>query len=187
MSSSNCCFLTCIQVSQEAGQLFSIICLIIPVLCHIWILFWYVYYLFIVIFPCFLTAFVIVFVVVVIWLFATPWSVAHQAPLSMGFFREEYWSGLPFSLLRDLPNPGIRLAFPTLAGGFFNCWAVTEVQQRKTPPRNLEEQVNTENQGQGLLEAGCPLAWGEKLQARSRRLEEPTRLHRFYRLYLQKL
>ena len=38
-------------------------------------------------------------------LFATLWSVAHQTPLSMGFFRQEYWSGLPFPSPGDLPNP----------------------------------------------------------------------------------
>ena len=39
---------------------------------------------------------------------ATPWTVAHQAPLSMGFSRQEYWSGLPCPSLGDLPNPGIE-------------------------------------------------------------------------------
>ena len=39
-------------------------------------------------------------------LFATPWTVAHQAPLSMGFPKEEYWIGLPFPTPRDLPDPG---------------------------------------------------------------------------------
>ena len=43
-------------------------------------------------------------------LFATPWTVAHQAPLSMGFSRQEYWSGLPFLFPGDLPDPGIELA-----------------------------------------------------------------------------
>ena len=41
-------------------------------------------------------------------LFATPWTVAHQAPLSMGFSRHEYWSGSPFPSPQDLPNPGIK-------------------------------------------------------------------------------
>ena len=40
-------------------------------------------------------------------LFATPWTIPHQAPLSMGFPRQEYWSGLPFPSPGDLPNPGI--------------------------------------------------------------------------------
>ena len=47
-------------------------------------------------------------------LFATPWTVAYQAPLSMGFSRQECWSGLPFSSPRDLPDPGIELRSPTL-------------------------------------------------------------------------
>ena len=41
-------------------------------------------------------------------LFATPWTVAYQAPLSMGFSRQEYWSGLPFPSPGDLPDPGIE-------------------------------------------------------------------------------
>ena len=47
-------------------------------------------------------------------LFATPWTVAHQAPLSMGFSRREYWSGLPFPCPGDLPNPGTEPGFPAL-------------------------------------------------------------------------
>ena len=43
-----------------------------------------------------------------IQLFATPWTVAYQAPPSMGFSRQEYWSGLPFTSPGDLPNPGIE-------------------------------------------------------------------------------
>ena len=45
-------------------------------------------------------------------LFATPWTVAYQAPLSMGFSRQQYWSGLPFPSPRDLPNPGIEPGSP---------------------------------------------------------------------------
>ena len=47
-------------------------------------------------------------------LFATPWSVAHQAPQSMVFSRQEYWSGLSFPSPEDLPDPGIELGSPTL-------------------------------------------------------------------------
>ena len=47
-------------------------------------------------------------------LFATPWTVAHQAPLSMGFSRQEYWSGLPFSSPGYLPDPGIEPRSPAL-------------------------------------------------------------------------
>ena len=53
-----------------------------------------------------------------------PWTVAHQAPLSMEFSRQEYWSRLPFPTPGDLPNPGIEpesLASPALAGGVFTA------------------------------------------------------------------
>ena len=46
--------------------------------------------------------------------FATPWTVVHQAPLSIGFFRQECWSGLPFLSPGDLPNPGIETGSPGL-------------------------------------------------------------------------
>ena len=51
--------------------------------------------------------------------FATPWTIARQASLSMGFSRQEYWSGLPFPPLGDLSDPGIELESSALAGGFF--------------------------------------------------------------------
>ena len=47
-------------------------------------------------------------------LFVTPWSVARQAPLSMGFSRQEYWSGLPFPTPGDLHDPGIEPVSPAL-------------------------------------------------------------------------
>ena len=49
-----------------------------------------------------------------LWLFVTLWAVAHQAPLSMGFSRQEYWSGLSHPPPGDLPNPGIQPRSPTL-------------------------------------------------------------------------
>ena len=55
-------------------------------------------------------------------LFATLWTVARQAPLSMVFSRQEYWNGLPFPPPGDLLNPGIKpmsTSYPALAGGFF--------------------------------------------------------------------
>ena len=59
-------------------------------------------------------------------LFVTAWSVACQDPLSMGFSRQEYWSGLPCPPPGDLPDPGIEPASPAspaLAGGFFTTSA----------------------------------------------------------------
>ena len=50
----------------------------------------------------------------------------------MGFPRQEYWSGLPFPSLEDLPDPGIKLASPALAGGFFtncNTWEAPHVME----------------------------------------------------------
>ena len=64
----------------------------------------------------------------------TLWTEAHQVPLSMGFSRQEYWGGLPFPSLGDLPDPGIEpmsLASPALASGFFATsatWEATPVQ-----------------------------------------------------------
>jgi len=51
--------------------------------------------------------------------FVTPWTAAHQTPLSMGFPKQEYWSGLPFPSPGDLPDPGIEPRSPAWAGGFF--------------------------------------------------------------------
>ena len=56
-------------------------------------------------------------------LFVILWTVAHQAPLSMGFSRQKYWSELPCPPPRDLPNPGVEpmsLSSPALADGFFS-------------------------------------------------------------------
>ena len=60
--------------------------------------------------------------------YATPWTVAHQAPLSIDFSQQEYWSGLPFPSPGDLPDPGINpssLASP--AGRFSTTCAIWEV------------------------------------------------------------
>ena len=59
-------------------------------------------------------------------LFATLWTVAYQAPQSMEFSRQEYWSGLPFSSPGDPPDPRIEPLSPALAGGFF----ITEPQEK---------------------------------------------------------
>ena len=64
-------------------------------------------------------------------LFETLWAVAHQAPPSMGFSRQEYWSGLPFSAPGDLLIPGIEsgsLRSPALVSGFFTTSATWEAQ-----------------------------------------------------------
>ena len=65
-----------------------------------------------------------------IQIFTTPWTVAGQASLFTGFFRQEYWSGLSIPPSRDLPNPGIKptsLTSPALAGRFFTTFLTYHV------------------------------------------------------------
>ena len=68
-------------------------------------------------------------------LFVTPWTVALQAPLSMEFSRQKYWSGLPFPSPENLPDPGIEPTYPALTGGFFT----TEPAGK---PKNMRTEVN---------------------------------------------
>ena len=68
-----------------------------------------------------------------IWLFATPWTVAYQASLSMGLSRQEYWNGLPCPPPEDLPDSRTEpasLMSPVLAGGFFTTSATWEAYSR---------------------------------------------------------
>ena len=68
-------------------------------------------------------------------LFVTPWTTAHQAPLSMEFSRQCYWSGLPFATPGDLPDPGIEPqtpASPALAGRFFTTASSGRVMLRRS-------------------------------------------------------
>ena len=58
-----------------------------------------------------------------VWFFVASWTVARQAPLSMEFSRQEYWSGVPFPTLGDLPDPGIKFECFALAGRFFTTRA----------------------------------------------------------------
>ena len=54
----------------------------------------------------------------------TPWTIAHQASLSMGFPRQEYWSGLPHFSPGDLLNPGMEPVSPALTGGFWSKFQI---------------------------------------------------------------
>ena len=60
----------------------------------------------------------------------TPWTVAHQAPLSMEFSRQKYWSGLPFLFPGDLLNPGMEPVSPALQAGSL----LSESQEKAVPP-----------------------------------------------------
>ena len=75
-------------------------------------------------------------------LFATPWTAARQAPLSMGFSRQEYWGGVPFSPPANFPDPGIKpasLMAPALADGLFITSAIWEANCKRDPLRPLLE------------------------------------------------
>ena len=76
-------------------------------------------------------------------LFVTLWTAAHQAPLSMGFFRQEYWSGLPFPSPGDLPEPGIKPRSPSFEAGALTSeppgkpsgcesWTIKKAERQRT-------------------------------------------------------
>ena len=65
-------------------------------------------------------------------LFVTPWTVAHQARLSVRFSRQEYWSGLPCPPPGDLPDSGIEPVSPALVGEFFTTSITWEAQDQIT-------------------------------------------------------
>ena len=76
-------------------------------------------------------------------LFVTPWAKVHQAPLSIGFFQPEYWSGLPFSPPGDLPDPGIEPASPvcpTVAGRLFSTEPLGKPREMERAPFHFSEQ-----------------------------------------------
>jgi len=93
-----------------------------------------------------------------IWLFVTPWTVGRQAPPSMGFSRQEYWSGLPCPPPGDLPDPGIEptsLMSPAWAGGFFTASGTgkplytvkTYSVENPSPSSNLSTQGDLDTTG----------------------------------------
>ena len=90
----------------------------------------------------------------------TPWTVAHQAPLSMEFSRQEYWSGLPFLSPGHLPNPGIKpasLVSPALAGGFLVCSFVFTIASLGKPTGQelcLNEHMDSSEQSLQKCDAG---------------------------------
>ena len=87
-------------------------------------------------------------------LFATLWTLACKAPLSMGFSRQEYWSRLPFPLPGDFPDPGIELvslASPALAGKFFTTIADKLIFKKShgkmNPCKNSQKDIKKKRQG----------------------------------------
>ena len=81
-------------------------------------------------------------------LFVSLWTVACQDPQSMGFSRQDYWSGLPCFSPGDLPKPGIKLASltsPALAGGFFITSATWEAPAESVETRDSESMASDES------------------------------------------
>ena len=95
-------------------------------------------------------------------LFSTSWTAAFEAPLSMGFSRQVYWSGLPFPSPGDLPYPGIEpapLVFPALAGGF----STTAPCGKPIPVRGINQiillvlGISTRIGRKYIIDASCPI------------------------------
>ena len=86
----------------------------------------------------------------------TPWTAACQVPLSMGFSRQEYWSGLPFPSPGDLPNPGIKPRFPALQADSLP----TELRGKIQPKTELR--INLENHRAQLPSTAFPHSFNQK-------------------------
>ena len=106
-------------------------------------------------------------------LFATPWTITHQAPLSMDFSKQEDWSGLPFPFPGDLPNPGNKptsLTSFASAGGYFTTWR----RQWQPTPVFLLGEVH----GQRSLAGYSP--WGRKESDMTEQLSLSLHFHGVY-------
>ena len=85
--------------------------------------------------------------------FVTSETVAHQALLSMGFSRQEYWSGSPFPSPRHLPNPGIEPSNPVLTGGFFT----SEPPWKPLAYYNISQRAQLPGGSQNVLDHQLPI------------------------------
>ena len=113
----------------------------------------------------------------------TPCTVAHQAPLSMVFPRQEYWSGLPFLSPGDLPDPGIKPASPALAGWFFTTkpsgrplWKYKPLQFSFTLPAWAGSQKPRKYKRRNLLELGTRLTKKKKERRKKKKNYQKPRL-----------
>ena len=90
---------------------------------------------------------------------ATPWTVASQAPLSMRFPRQEYWSGLSFPSPGDLPNPGMEPESPALSGGLFTTEPPGKLRSSKLKqdkPKETHTQPEKNQTANNLIIQGFP-------------------------------
>ena len=96
-----------------------------------------------------------------VWLFVTSWTVARQAALSVGFSRQEYWSGLPFPPTGDLPDPGIKPRFPALQADSLPC---EPAGKRKESTKHLyAEAPGSEECLDLILSSKCGPKWMQSL------------------------
>ena len=97
-----------------------------------------------------------------------PWTVAHQAPLSMGFSRREYWSDLPFPSPGDLPDPGIKPRSPALHADYL----LIELPEKPliTPGGGLVSKYVLLRAGDGQGGLACCDSWGRKESDTTERL-----------------
>ena len=89
-------------------------------------------------------------------LFATPWTVALQASLPLGFSRQEYWNGLPFHPSGDLPNPGIKSMSSELASRFFTTESPWKPQYKCLPLGKREGKKKREKENKSYLFGANP-------------------------------
>jgi len=101
-------------------------------------------------------------------LFATLWSVVGQAPLSMGFSRQEYWSGFPGPPPGDLPWPRYQTWFSRTASGFFTIWATREAHNWG----RCHENVEWGNSTSGWKSSQVRFLWANRLQAGTGRMSK---------------
>ena len=99
-------------------------------------------------------------------LFATPWTVAYQAPPSVGFFRQEYWSGLPFPSPGDHPNPGTELRSPAL-----QVDALTSEPPRERQPSEWEKIIANQATDKELISK----TYKQLLKLNSRAINDPIK------------
>ena len=92
-----------------------------------------------------------------VWLFVTPWTVASQAPLSMEFFRQEYWCGLPCPSPEDLPNSEIEYGSSALQAD--TIWATKEACSRLPLKGTRDESFLTSSELLILLGAVLGISW----------------------------
>ena len=115
--------------------------------------------------------------------FGAPWTLTHQAPSSMGFSRQEYWSGLPFPSPGDLPNPGIKLRSPALQADastseplgkpcYYCCYWVTSVvsdsvRPHRQKPTRLPRPWDSPARTLGWVAISFSSAWKWKVKVNS--------------------